>query len=223
MIENKNNTGLENTWHRNTWNYNTWNYNTWNRNTGLENTWHRNTWNYNTWNYNTWCYNTWDYNTWHSNTWHSNAWNYNTWNYNTWNRNTGLFNIDEPNARMFWKETNLKMSEFINSDAYPSFYEFNLTYWIPENEMTDEEKEENKTYKTTEWYLKSVDYKTAWKVFWRRTDKENKQKFLNLPNFDKNIFEEITWINVEEKPKEFTLDEIANSLWIDVKDLKIKK
>jgi len=124
---------------------------------------------------------------------------------------------------MFWKETNIKMSDFRNSNTYPSFYEFNLNYWIPESEMTDEEKEENQTYKTTWWYLKSVDYKTAWKVFWRRADEENKQKFLNLPNFCPKIFEEITWINVEEKPKtELTLKEVAEKLWVPVEDLRIK-
>ena len=91
------------------------------------------------------------------------------------------------------------MSEFIQSDKYPSFYEFNLTYWINEENMTEEEKEDNPTYKTTGGFPKSVDYKTAWKVFWRKTDEENKKKFLNLPNFDADIFEEITGINVKKE------------------------
>ncbi len=65
--------------------------------------------------------------------------------------------------------------------------------------MTNEEKKEYPTYETTGGYTKQVEYKEAWSIFWRRTSEENRQKFLNLPNFDSEIFKEITRIDVEKK------------------------
>jgi hypothetical protein len=34
--------------------------------------------------------------------------------------------------------------------------------------------------------------------FWNKTDEENKKTFLNLPNFDDEIFKEITGIDVNK-------------------------
>lgn len=129
---------------------------------------------------------------------------YNTGHQNSGDYNTGMFNSDEPFMRMFNKQTNIKYSNFINSDEYPSFYGFNLNTWISESFMTEQEKSENPTHKTTGGYLKSIEYKTAWSIFWRNTDEENRQKFLNLPNFDAEIFKEITGIDVEEKTVELS-------------------
>ena len=86
--------------------------------------------------------------------------------------------------------------------------------------MTEEEKTENPSYKTTEGYLKKVDYKTAWAVFWRETNEENKKKILELPNFDADIFFEITGINVKEDIEEMTMEEVCKALG---KNVKIKK
>lgn len=66
-------------------------------------------------------------------------------------------------------------------------------------ESYNKEKEDYPTYKTTGGYLKSFEYKEMWAIFWRKTDEENKKKFLNLPNFDAKIFEEVTGINVDTK------------------------
>ena len=114
------------------------------------------------------------------------------WNSGDWN--SGLFNTDEPYMRMFNKETKIKRSEF----NFPSMEYFDVSYWVSEENMTKEEKKEYPTYKTTGGYLKKVDYKEAWAIFWRRTTEENRQKFLDMPNFDAEIFKEITGIDIEE-------------------------
>jgi len=145
--------------------------------------------------------NTGNCNTGDRNTGYRNTGDWNTGNWNTGDWNTGLFNTDEPNARLFNKESNIKMSDLINSEAYPDFSDFQLCWWIEEKNMTDEEKEEHKTYKTTGGFLKSVDYKTAWSVFWRITSEDNIKKILNLPNFDWKIFTEITGIEQEPSLK----------------------
>ena len=98
---------------------------------------------------------------------------------------------------MFNKPTNLTWDEI----DHPHFGEFYLTKWIDESEMTDEEKEDNPGFDVRGGYLRTFNYKEAWANFWKDTDEENRQKFLNLPNFDAEVFEEITGIDVN-KPEE---------------------
>ena len=113
---------------------------------------------------------------------------------NSGDRNSGMFNTDEPKARLFNKESDWQMSDLINSELYPSFHEFYLTEWIATSEMLDDEKEENPHHKTTGGYLKTYEYKEAWSIFWKKTSKENQEKFLKLPNFSWDVFTEITGI-----------------------------
>ena len=117
--------------------------------------------------------------------------------------------------RWFNKESKVKRSEFT---AWPSMKHFDVSYWIPEYKMTEEEKKENPTYETTGGFTKKVEYKEAWKIFWRRTTEENKQKFLYLPNFDPEIFKEITGVDVESKEKTIEI-EGKNFTVSELKDL----
>ena len=108
--------------------------------------------------------------------------------------NSGFFNVDEPNVRMFGKDTNFKKGA-IN---FPKYFYLSLTEWISENDMSKEEKKENLNYKTTSGYLKVYAYKDAWKKsFENNCDKAQAEQTVNLPNFDYNIFEEITGITKE--------------------------
>lgn len=98
---------------------------------------------------------------------------------------------------MFNKPTDLTWDE-IN---HPHFKEFYLNKWIDESDMTDEEKKADPQFFVRKGYLKTYEWKEAWANFWRDTNKENRQKFLDLPNFDSKVFEDITGIDVEvEKP-----------------------
>lgn len=193
-----------NTWNRNSWNwntwdwntldYNTWNWNTWNWNSWYYNTWNYNIWNRNSWNRNTWNYNTWNWNTWDWNTWNWNTWNYNAWDWNAWDWNTWYFNIDTPKTiRCF----GIEIDREIWDKAYkPSWLFFNLTEWITEDNMTDEEKENNPTYKTTWWYLKKYDYKEAFKMSYDKASQEDRETVKSLPWFNSDIFYEISGIRL---------------------------
>jgi PPE-repeat protein len=185
------NTGDSNTGHKNTGDSNTGDSNTGHKNTGDKNTGHKNTGHSNTGHKNTGDKNTGHSNTGHKNTGDSNTGHSNTGDSNTGHSNTGCFNTNEPNARMFNKLCNKKMRE-IN---IPSLY-IPLTDWIYESNMTDLEKQSNPKFYVQKGYLKTNDYKTAWGIAWNSADKSKKQEFLNLPNFDANIFEEITGIKV---------------------------
>ena len=83
--------------------------------------------------------------------------------------------------------------------------------------MTEEEKKENPSYETTRGYLRVYDYKEAFqKSYNSLTENERKrqtEQLKALPNFDKDIFFEISWIDIEAKVKEYTFEELQEKLW----------
>ena len=200
------NTGLFNTGNRNTGNRNTGNYNTGNRNTGNRNTGYRNTGDYNTGDYNTGNRNTGYRNTGNYNTGNRNTGNYNTGNYNTGHRNTGDYNScsysngifcneEDRNIRIFNIPSGMSLTEFRSSvynDALTSS-PFVLTEWI---EYTDEEKKESERKALDEGYLKKYTYKEACSKWWNNMSDENKEIVKSIPNFDADVFEDITGIVV---------------------------
>jgi hypothetical protein len=205
-----NNTGNRNTGDRNTGDSNTGNRNTGNRNTGYSNTGYSNTGNRNTGDSNTGYSNTGDRNTGNSNTGDRNTGYSNIGDRNTGNRNTGmfnscnygngLFNSQSPKISMFNKPTKLtyeefeqKHSEAYNLLRYSSFY---LTEWVYSSDMTDEEKKQHPQYETTYGYLKVNDYKETCQKMWDKFSDKQKKAIKKLPNFDKNIFKDITGIEV---------------------------
>lgn len=115
----------------------------------------------------------------------------NSGNRNSGNWNSGNLNTIQPSLRIFNKLTKIKR-ENIN---YPDYFYFELNVWIFESYMTKEEKKSNRRYKTTEGYLKQIEYKEAWKLSFEKATKEDIAKTLKLPNFDYQIFEEISGIS----------------------------
>ena len=85
-----------------------------------------------------------------------------------------------------------------------------MNKWIPEADMTDEQKKSDPEFYIRGGYLKTYSWEEAWANYWRDSDEEEKQKVLNLPNFDAVIFKEITGIDVEQpkttNPPEITFD-----------------
>ena len=100
----------------------------------------------------------------------------------------------------------------------------NPCVWIETSMMTAEEKKEFPSHETTGGYIKTLAYKDAWAIFWRKTSQENKVKVLALPNFDPAIFKEITGIDVaendERKQKARELEQEAEKLLCKAKELR---
>jgi hypothetical protein len=69
-------------------------------------------------------------------------------------------------------------------------------WWICSENMTDEEKAAHPEHLTTGGYLKTVDFETACKMMWDNLDDKEKAAVKKIPNFDAEIFEEITGIKV---------------------------
>ena len=101
---------------------------------------------------------------------------------------------------MFNKPTKLTYEELQEKhpEAYNLLYysNFRLTEWIPDYNMSDEEKIAHPEYKTTGGYLKRNDFKEVCQKMWNNFDKTERNKIKKLPNFDKDIFKEITGIEV---------------------------
>ena len=95
---------------------------------------------------------------------------------------------------MFNKDTNLKRGD-IN---IPSWCYFSLTVWVSHDTATEEEKEKYKReIETFGGYLKTLEYKEAWKLAWCKASKEEHKQLLKLPNWNNKVFIEITGIDAE--------------------------
>ena len=123
-----------------------------------------------------------------------NSGNRNSGNWNSGNWNSGYFNSDNPNVRMFNKDTNLER-EKIN---IPSWCYFDLTLWVSYDTATEEEKEKHKKeIETNGGYFKTLKYKEAWRLAWNRASKKEHEQLLELPNWNNEVFKEITGIDAE--------------------------
>lgn len=63
--------------------------------------------------------------------------------------------------------------------------------------MTEREKEDNPNCKTAGGYLKTLEYKEAWRLAYESATQEDIELLKALPNFDVDVFEEISGIRVD--------------------------
>ena len=132
-----------------------------------------------------------------------NTGNWNTGNRNTgdWNKssfNTGCFNTEEQKIMLFNKPSDMTYREWMDSDARCLLNQIpkNVVEWVHEEDMTDEEKAENPTYKTTGGYLKIFDESECAQIWWDGLEDEEKKIIQSIPNFDPDIFRQCTGIEV---------------------------
>ena len=116
---------------------------------------------------------------------------------NSGNRNSGDFNTNDPTIRMFNKETNL----YRNDIRYPNYFSFDLCLWISFDSMTDDEKKQYPKAFVCNGYLKTLEYKEAWGLAFKKATQEEIEQTKKLPNFDAQIFFEITGIDYFMKNK----------------------
>ena len=190
------NSGYYNSGDCNSGDCNSGNYNSGNYNSGYWNSGDCNSGNRNSGDCNSGYYNSGDCNSGDCNSGNYNSGNYNSGNYNSGDCNSGYFNSNEPNIRMFNKDTDLKRDEI----DIPSWCYFDLTVWVSHDTATDKEKEvHKKEIETCGGYLKTLEYKEAWKLAWDKVGKEEHEQLLKLPNWDNEVFKEITGIDAESE------------------------
>lgn len=129
-----------------------------------------------------------------------NSGNWNSGDWNNTDHSSGCFNTTEERIYMFNKPTNLRYTDWRNSRAYYLLKNIqrNGTEWIKKAEMTQEEKEANPECEITGGYLKILgeDHKDHNQKWWDGLSEEDKNEIRSLPNFDREIFEEITGIKI---------------------------
>jgi len=167
-----NNTGKSNSGHYNSGDNNSGNYNSGDNNSGNYNSGHYNSGHYNSGNYNSGHYNSGNYNSGH----------YNSGNYNSGDNNSGNYNSGDFNDRsdlpiyVFGK---LIQRKNWNNAKKPNFiYNIQLTEWKNDK-------------------LIKYEYKEAWKTAFDKADSSEMKLLINLPNFNYQIFKNITGITKE--------------------------
>ena len=99
--------------------------------------------------------------------------------------------------RLFNKETDFTMEEFMKTEWYAVLLlnsgKFNLTKW---RYYTDEEKAQDERKRLIGGELITIPYKEACANWWASLSEVDKAIIRTIPNFDANIFAEITGIDV---------------------------
>ena len=192
----KNCTGKSNTGNCNTGDYNTGDYNTGKSNTGDRNTGNCNTGKCNTGNYNTGDCNIGDFNTGDFNTGYCNT---GDWNFSSYT--SGCFCTEDPKIRMFDKETNWTFDDWYGSNGCRTMsncpQNTKTTEWIREEQMSEEEKKDNPTYKITGGYLKVDKSNEDLQKWWDNLKQRERRAVYELPNFDAEKFYKCTGIKVD--------------------------
>lgn len=226
----KNNSGDFNTGNCNSGNNNQGKYNSGFHNKGDGNSGNSNLGDNNAGDYNIGHFNTGDYNIGRNNsgrsnigfgnTGNGNLGDYNSGNCNIGNSNSGLYNCGDYNSgicckgvdnngvfctsdtkseiNIFNKPSGMTMSEFVKTEAYRILSCFGDTLPAIEHSKRQELYDKPRNRQSL--------YREKWKSFWKDLSASDKNTILNMPNFDEDIFCEITGLS---KPLMRPLD--ANS------------
>ncbi len=176
-------------------NYNKGNYNSGHYNKGAHNSGDNNEGDFNSGDWNQGNFNSGDCNEGNCNSGNYNKGEYNSGDWNKTDYSSGCFNTDEHKIYMFNKPTDWTYNDWLDSEAFLLMNRFEKRCWISRKEMSEEEKEEYPNYKITGGYLKEKSIDELQEVWDNFTDEE-KEVIKSLPNFDAEIFKEITGIEV---------------------------
>ena len=204
------NTGESCTGIRNSGDYNSGNCNSGDNNSGNWNSGDHNSGNYNCGYYNSGYHNSGNYNSGESNSgdnnsgsWNSGTMNSGNWNSGDWNKcdfSNGCFNTTSPKIYLFNKPSKWTYLDWLHSEARRLLNQIRggTIEYISFSNMTDEEKKAHPEAETTGGYLKKVDNTECAAIWWRGLSSRQKAIITSIPNFDKDIFKEITGIDIDE-------------------------
>ena len=178
------NSGNYNSGDCNSGNYNSGNCNSGNCNSGNWNSGYRNSGNYNSGDYNSGNYNSGDYNS------------------GDWNKcsfSNGCFNTVVPKIYLFNKPSEWTHQDWLDSEARYLLDQIpgDVLEYIYLSDMTDEEKAAHPEAETTGGYLKVLDHSESALIWWCGLSDNQKAIITAIPNFDKEIFKQITGIDVD--------------------------
>ena len=164
------------------------------RNSGDYNSGDYNSGDYNSGYYNSGYCNSGDRNSGNCNSGDCNSGDYNSGDYNSGDCNSGYCNSTTPPVRIFNRETDVAREDI----HFPDFFCFDLTIFVSYDTATDEERNRHKKdIGTCGGFLKTIPYKEAWRRSWDKASDADRWKVLKLPNWDNEVFKEISGIDVE--------------------------
>ena len=124
------------------------------------------------------------------------------WNSGDWNKcsfSNGCFNTVSPKIYLFNKPSEWTYQDWLNSEARYLLNQIpgDVLEYIYLSDMTDEEKAAHPEAETTGGYLKILDNSECAVIWWRGLSDRQKAVITAIPNFDKEIFKQITGIDVD--------------------------
>lgn len=189
-------TGQCNSANFNSGNFNSGNCNSGDFNSGDYNNGNRNSGNCNSGNYNDGNRNSGCFNSGYGNSGHYNSGYLNSGCFNSGNHHSGFFNTDDAFVHAFNKPTKLNFSEFVALRGFQVLQKhYKNNQWIPSESMSEEEVRNRPSCRTTGGYLKTIPFKDACRLMWEELSADDRAAVRALPNFDADIFEEITGID----------------------------
>ena len=172
------NSGDFNSGSRNSGDFNSGNYNSGDRNSGYCNSGYNNSGSYNSGNWN--------------------SGNYNSGDWNKTNYSNGCFNTVAPKIYLFNKPSKWTYSDWFHSATCRLLAELPTSpEYVKLEDMTDAKKCEHPEAETTGGYLKEFDATARRNKWWHNLSDEEKKAIMSIPNFDKDIFKEITGIDID--------------------------
>ena len=182
----KSSSGFCNSGNCNSGNRNSGDWNSGNRNSGDCNSGNRNSGNRNSGN---------------RNSGNCNSGDCNSGDWNATNYSSGVFNTEEKKIIMFNEESDWTFEDWNRSNARYILMNMPIPYttteFIEDYEMTEEEKAEHPEYATIGGYLKVIHKDGDKQEWWDNLSEKEKNIVKSLPNFDTEIFKEITGISVK--------------------------
>ena len=131
----------------------------------------------------------------------SGNWNSGNCNSGDWNScdfSNGCFNTFEPKIFLFNKPSTWSYSDWINSKARYILNQIpgNVLEYVYFENMTTDEKATHPEAEVTGGYLKKLNRSECRKTWWDYLPDDKKNIIKSIPNFNKEIFKEITGIDV---------------------------
>lgn len=113
--------------------------------------------------------------------------------------NSGDWNSVSPKIYLFNKPSEWTYQDWLNSEARYLLNQIpgDVLEYIYLSDMTDEEKAAHPEAETTGGYLKILDNSECAVIWWRGLSDRQKAVITAIPNFDKEIFKQITGIDVD--------------------------
>ena len=140
-----------------------------------------------------------DWNSGNRNSGNRNSGNRNSGDWNKTNFSNGCFNTESPKIYLFNKPSDWTYQDWLNSDARYLLNQIpgDVLEYIYLSDMTDEEKKEHPEAKVTGGYLKELNNSECGQIWWDGLSEYKRNIIRSLPNFDPEIFEQITGIKIE--------------------------